>query len=411
MRGGVDARNRMGGGGKGKGGGGKGKGKGKGKGRSGGAGGGGWAGAPRACSYWAEGSCTKGDSCPFSHGEGATGVAIRLAANTGSAGGEAPSPGRTPRPRRACTFFAAGVGPCAYEHDERSQQPCSFFAKGACRDGERCPFSHGAASGAAAAPEPEPPPPQDDEPSQQPCSFFAQGFCRDKDRCRFSHGESKPVGAPGPPPPPQQQEQHDERGQQPCSFFAKGFCRDMERCHFSHGAAPFAASEPPPPPLALQKHTSTGPPGGVEPTKRRGQCSFFAAGGCKRGAECTFEHDERSLQPCSFFTKGRCMNDRCPYSHVLGGGAGAAAGWAGGAAGWAGEGAGWSAGAAAGFWGCEGGGGGSGGGGGGGDIAAAVIPYDPTEFEPECPFPAGIFSCAPPTHLVGFCLLVPFMSC
>jgi hypothetical protein len=53
--------------------------------------------------------------------------------------------------------------------------PCIFFARGQCRNGEACRFSHSAADGAA----PTSPP--------KPCSFFAKGVCRDGENCRFSH--------------------------------------------------------------------------------------------------------------------------------------------------------------------------------------------------------------------------------
>ncbi|KAJ3566919.1 hypothetical protein NP233_g6695 [Leucocoprinus birnbaumii] len=81
--------------------------------------------------------------------------------------------------------------------------PCSFFAKGTCRNGANCPYSHecpnvlavgscnndncavcqnapGASSG------------QSQPQSQRPCTFWPQGKCRDGDKCQFAH-----IGEPG----------------------------------------------------------------------------------------------------------------------------------------------------------------------------------------------------------------------
>eukprot|EP01052_Picozoa_sp_SAG31_P025539 SAG31_NODE_2243_length_6102_cov_5.923205_1_plen_157_part_00 len=83
--------------------------------------------------------------------------------------------------------------------------PCVFYARGQCRNGQSCRFSHqlGAAA-AASSPEPAPAP-------RPPCRFFASGACRAGNSCRFSHEQlpARPgvsgqavVAAPAPPPPP-----------------------------------------------------------------------------------------------------------------------------------------------------------------------------------------------------------------
>ncbi|KAK1948237.1 Uncharacterized protein P3T76_000527 [Phytophthora citrophthora] len=92
----------------------------------------------------------------------------------------------------------------------RGQRPCRFFARGNCRDGEKCKFSHNANkvkmeggdenSGVTdkdAVREADPAQPPETEPATEPkkkkklrlrkCKFFAQNKCRDGDKCKFSH--------------------------------------------------------------------------------------------------------------------------------------------------------------------------------------------------------------------------------
>lgn len=72
---------------------------------------------------------------------------------------------------------------------------------------------------------------------RRPCKFFAKGQCRLGTTCKFSHGdvpgsstsssssEAVPRRAAGP----------DSRGSTPCVFFARhGRCRDGDQCPFSH---------------------------------------------------------------------------------------------------------------------------------------------------------------------------------
>ncbi|KAI9022109.1 hypothetical protein DFJ74DRAFT_723241 [Hyaloraphidium curvatum] len=59
--------------------------------------------------------------------------------------------------------------------DRPSAKPCRFFARGRCRAGDSCRFSHSALG----APE--------------PCRFFASGACRFGERCRFAHDAGQAV--------------------------------------------------------------------------------------------------------------------------------------------------------------------------------------------------------------------------
>lgn len=111
--------------------------------------------------------------------------------------------------------------------------PCSFFARGACRNGDQCRFSHAAEVAAAAPPSPAKQAP--------PCSFFARGACANAN-CRFSH-------AAPPPPPVVVSGGPVSPGRAPCSFFARGACREGDACRFSHDPpANQDSSQPPTPP-------------------------------------------------------------------------------------------------------------------------------------------------------------------
>lgn len=99
--------------------------------------------------------------------------------------------------------------------------PCSFFAKGACRNGASCRFSHDLIPGGMPpsqgppVPGGAPPPPAGGSIDNRPlCRFFLQGTCRHGANCKFSHtgsaaapggGPSQPLQTPpssAPPPPP-----------------------------------------------------------------------------------------------------------------------------------------------------------------------------------------------------------------
>lgn len=112
------------------------------------------------CRFYAQGSCLKGATCPFSHDAvDNTAVPVRLVSTVVSQ----PEPG----PTQQCRFFAAGScvrgDSCHFAHepapssataeadsstappsptDSRKEVPCQFFARGACRNGGGCPFAH-----------------------------------------------------------------------------------------------------------------------------------------------------------------------------------------------------------------------------------------------------------------------------
>lgn len=76
--------------------------------------------------------------------------------------------------------------------DWRSSTICQFFARGRCRNGTTCPFSH-----AQNREETRPPTnalrhplsmrPQLDPRSHIPCRFYQQGSCTKGEKCQFAH--------------------------------------------------------------------------------------------------------------------------------------------------------------------------------------------------------------------------------
>ncbi|MBE3046025.1 zinc finger CCCH domain-containing protein [Candidatus Bathyarchaeota archaeon] len=121
------------------------------------------------CQFYARGTCRYGANCSFAHHEAP----------------KAPSMGSADAP-------PAKV-------DLRAQVLCKFFASGTCRNGVKCPFSH-----------PKPPPRQAPKvppvvmarvapplglsgKSQVLCQFFAKGHCRDGYGCPYSHEEGKAI--------------------------------------------------------------------------------------------------------------------------------------------------------------------------------------------------------------------------
>lgn len=95
----------------------------------------------------------------------------------------------------------------------RPGAPCVFFAKGTCRNGSACPFSH------AAAP-PSPPSPADGDTVCPPCDDAP---------------DSPASSAPSPRP---------ANGARMCRFFASGNCRAGAACKFSHGQHAATATAP-----------------------------------------------------------------------------------------------------------------------------------------------------------------------
>jgi len=101
--------------------------------------GGPWVGAPPGqtpCKFFAQGTCAKGASCPFSHGGAVGGGGKGGCCKGGFKGPAAPS------------FKGAAPG---WKGEGKDGTPCKFFAMGTCAKGWECPFSHGPGGGGGGA--------------------------------------------------------------------------------------------------------------------------------------------------------------------------------------------------------------------------------------------------------------------
>jgi hypothetical protein len=74
-----------------------------------------------------------------------------------------------------------------------------------------------------------------------PCHFFARGICRNGGTCLFSHETDTPQETMATPAAPETvSTQHgfkDTRSQVPCRFYLAGSCRNGKTCSFAHPSA------------------------------------------------------------------------------------------------------------------------------------------------------------------------------
>ena len=79
----------------------------------------------------------------------------------------------------------------------KTKQICQFYINGACKKGDKCPYSHDA----------------EQIHKKELCKFFLSGKCAKGDKCLYSHDLSEI----------------------PCKFFhGLGFCENFQNCQFSH---------------------------------------------------------------------------------------------------------------------------------------------------------------------------------
>jgi len=207
---------------------------------------------------------------------------------------------------------------------QQSGEACGFFAKaGWCKFGDTCKYAHIGPAGAA-------PPPRSMggmPPSQQQgmgeaCEFFTKsGWCKFGDGCKYMHALA---GGKGGPPPRQMMGGGKGGvvnafmgGGEACQFFAKaGFCKWGDGCKYVHAGPGGAPGCPPMSAIAPMGRQQQ-----VLLTGSSNACKFFASGGCRNGAMCTFEHvgppGQSGQQLCEFFSKsGWCkFGDSCKYMH------------------------------------------------------------------------------------------------
>ncbi|KAJ8092740.1 hypothetical protein PM082_007069 [Marasmius tenuissimus] len=183
----------------------------------------------KPCVYWAQGRCTKGESCSFRHDAAMQTKEPR--ANERPAGEKltASITKSPPQPRRDSHF--PGWAPT---------QPCVYWAKGNCLRGDSCTFLHGA-------------PTREAEPRSPAvvCVYWAQGRCMRGDSCTFRHdatvGEvesQQPQQAEVEEPtdthlilPSNQHARFSGIPQPDCIYWARGRCDKGDSCTFRHDPA------------------------------------------------------------------------------------------------------------------------------------------------------------------------------
>lgn len=111
----------------------------------------------------------------------------------------------------------------------------------------------------------------DDSGHRAPCSFFARGACKRGEGCPFSHStagsiQEKPTGDNNVPKgvSPKLTDAPDSRSKIPCHFYLKGSCLKGTACPFSHPSqdkngpdtveASDASDVRPPNPMFQHKH-------------------------------------------------------------------------------------------------------------------------------------------------------------
>lgn len=318
------------------------------------------------CKFYAEGTCSKGRSCGFAHGNHEIGQPVHA-----TAGGGIWSPAMSVRPQRQAfssrpTRMIEQVAPVDFgrmaaplpsseglfelELEELAalgdfdmskvvikRTICKFWSTGCCNKGDLCGFAHGeheigeavltaeqlaeleeqeslwqasAAVQQAGPQEPEWVPGAQPSVKRTLCKFFMEGACQKGLLCGFAHGEHD-IGRPVPT-----------------------FQESAQR--------PARAPEPPKQLLRPQKPAQR-PPEFQQVQSvatKRTMCRFYMESTCWKGAACGFAHSAEDFgQPvsasspvehtpvvvsranvkrtlCSFWQKGICMKgEMCDFTH------------------------------------------------------------------------------------------------
>lgn len=187
--------------------------------------------SPQVCHFFANGVCSKGDSCSFAHYPANI---IPIAADSAS---------QIPPVR--CHLFDKGWctkgDDCSCAHISEPQvaisrtlessQPikvCHFFVNGQCTRGNRCTYNHD--SQVLSSSDPNASTSTSMTRSTIPCHFFFSGKCLMGKSCQFAHktNGNQTLSLS------QNSSQDIALNSLPCRFFKRGFCSKGNSCSFTH---------------------------------------------------------------------------------------------------------------------------------------------------------------------------------
>jgi len=160
------------------------------------------------CKFFQEGTCRRGNSCGFAHGEEEIGQVIEPSRTLSLSSGAAVP---------ATHIGGAGVA------SSKKRTACKFWLAGKCKSGTHCTFAHGEHRIAKAI---EPPAV---DIKRTLCKFFAEGACAKGSACGFAHGEEE-LGTPVDAIAGFQGVKRTM-----CKFFLQGGCDRGELCGWAHG--------------------------------------------------------------------------------------------------------------------------------------------------------------------------------
>lgn len=183
------------------------------------------------CKFWLQGTCERGDSCTWLHGE--PGQSLSPQALRPPAG-----PWGAPVGTVRATASAQHSPALSPTTDKRI--PCKFWPLGVCKRGEMCTFAHQEAgppvvrfySPTGAAPPFAEQTPASSGPKLKKtiCKFWLQGTCAKGADCTWAHGEGEmqaAIAVDQPRAPPVKRKL--------CKFWQQGNCLRGDSCTFLHG--------------------------------------------------------------------------------------------------------------------------------------------------------------------------------
>eukprot|EP00933_Yihiella_yeosuensis_P074593 TRINITY_DN8355_c0_g1_i5.p1 TRINITY_DN8355_c0_g1~~TRINITY_DN8355_c0_g1_i5.p1 ORF type:complete len:368 (+),score=77.73 TRINITY_DN8355_c0_g1_i5:76-1179(+) len=257
------------------------------------------------CKYWDQGTCTKGDSCTFAHGDGD----LR---GTYGKGGKSSGKGKAP-PQKVYGDTRKRPADDDMGGDYKRQntqtvpgyktQMCAFFPVGKCAKGNACTYAHHEWELTGGS-----------QPQYEAAPAPSNGSY---------HRAPPPAARPVGPPPghwdaaPSPASWTSQAAGTPhnfktviCKYWEQGTCTKGRDCTFAHGAHDTGSSGGGSKggkgggkaagkmqiPKAFEPAQPAYQPSGDDAAKYKTKmCNFFLEGRCTKGDDCTFAHDESEL--------------------------------------------------------------------------------------------------------------------